>query len=81
MSTPISERRLIDCGPNCQDRKPGCHGKCERYKTQRERLTMLKEQDRQRQVGYYYAIESAAKRADNRRKINKNKRGMRWPEG
>ena len=30
------ERYRITCCKNCPDREPGCHGKCEKYKQQRE---------------------------------------------
>lgn len=31
----IRERRFITCCKDCPDRFPGCHGQCEKYKTER----------------------------------------------
>lgn len=32
----MEKRTRITCCHNCPDRYPGCHGKCEKYKQQRE---------------------------------------------
>ena len=41
-------RYKIDCCMNCPDRYPGCHGKCERYITQKAELEETQAQRRKK---------------------------------
>lgn len=38
---PIMQRNAFECCHVCKERKPGCHSRCERYKTARRKLDKL----------------------------------------
>lgn len=56
-------RCLLDCcEPDCPNRTPGCHGKCERYKNAKEAYEKRKAELRKEKIGDEYMFDLIHKR-------------------
>lgn len=72
---------MFTCGPNCENRKPGCHDHCEKYQRERAAYDKRKaELDKDREV-MNYTLKLITKRANYRAIHNRNDRRRKWSRG
>lgn len=54
------------CSPGCEDREPGCHSYCERYKKERAKLDERNARERKYHTADDYMYDAIRKSLDNR---------------
>lgn len=69
---------MFSCGRDCPDRKPGCHGQCEKYKKERAAYDKRKAELNRYKDAQSYTMDIVVGRSNARAKRNKNHGSRKW---